>query len=230
MDVKEIFNQFAQAYDKTRRQFIPCFDEFYGTALRLIPYKESDSFHILDLGAGTGLMSQFIITSFPNARITLVDIADQMLEQAKLRFRAYGDQITYNISDFSSPQWRLLPDSYDVVISSLAIHHLTSEQKQNLFNRIYTILTPGGIFINADQALGETPEIENKYKQDWWSRVKASGLSQADLDAAQNRITADKMDPLSKQLAWVGQAGFLHVNCWYSNFSFCVYSGQKYCN
>jgi ubiquinone/menaquinone biosynthesis C-methylase UbiE len=227
MNISRIFNEFAQEYDKTRRQFVPCFDALYGTAIQLIPFSAGEPFEAMDLGAGTGLLSQFVIAAFPNARITLVDIADQMLEQAKARLQAYGNQIRFKVSDYAADDISDFPERYDLILSALSIHHLTSQEKQHLFIKIFSALKNGGLFINADQTLGETPEVDDLYMKNWWSRIKSTSLTEKDLDAARGRILADKKDPLSHQLQWMRESGFIHPNCWFSDFSFSVYSGQK---
>ena len=61
MSIKNTFDSAARDYDKARKQLIPCFDEFYGVALELIPVDPSKDIKILDLGAGTGLFSSLII-------------------------------------------------------------------------------------------------------------------------------------------------------------------------
>jgi tRNA (cmo5U34)-methyltransferase len=227
MDISRIFNEFAREYDQTRRQFIPCFDAFYGTAIQLIPYSAGDSFEAMDLGAGTGLLSQFVIASFPNAHITLVDIAEQMLEQAKKRLNAYGDQMSFRVSDYAAEKLSDSPARYDLILSALSIHHLSSQEKRQLFIKIFSALKDGGLFINADQVLGDTPEIEDLYMKNWWSRVRNTSLTEKDLEAAKGRILADKKDSLVHQLQWLKEAGFIQANCWFSDFSFSVYSGQK---
>jgi trans-aconitate methyltransferase len=40
---------------------------------------------ILDLGAGTGLLSEFIMQKFPSASLTLLDESAEMLSKAQLR-------------------------------------------------------------------------------------------------------------------------------------------------
>jgi ubiquinone/menaquinone biosynthesis C-methylase UbiE len=227
MNISRIFNEFAHEYDKTRRQFIPCFDAFYGTAIQLIPFSANDSFTAMDLGAGTGLFSQFVITTFPNARITLVDIADQMLEQAKTRLQAYGNQLRFEVLDYAVNNISESTESYDLILSALSIHHLTSQEKRRLFSKIFSALKCGGLFINADQTLGETSEIEDLYMKNWWRRIKNTSLTEQDLDGARGRILADKKDPLARQLQWLKETGFIQTNCWFSDFSFSVYSGQK---
>lgn len=222
-NVKEAFDRSAEAYDRARRQLIPYFDEYYGTALSLIPFKANDKFSVLDLGAGTGLFSALVHDRFPNAHITLADISDKMLEKAAARFKDSPELFDYKIADYTAG----ISGSYDCIISALSIHHLTSDEKQKLFFDIYNALPERGMFINADQALGATPEIEKIYRTDWLEKVKVSGLSEQDIASALERLKEDKMDTLENQLGWMKQAGFGLVNCWYQNYSFMVVSGTK---
>jgi len=71
MGAKILFDAGADKYDQQRRMVIPCFNDFYQTAVNLIPFDRTDSFTFLDLGAGTGLLASFIINLFPNAEGTL---------------------------------------------------------------------------------------------------------------------------------------------------------------
>jgi tRNA (cmo5U34)-methyltransferase len=86
MDVDKItdrFNLIAKKYDEQRRSFIPCFDDFYQTGISLISKIKSDFNAILDLGAGTGLLTKYLYEKFPDANYTLVDVSEQMLEIAR---------------------------------------------------------------------------------------------------------------------------------------------------
>lgn len=60
MSIKNAFDMAAKDYDQARKQLIPCFDDFYGTALELIPFETKDRINVLDLGAGTGLFSSLV--------------------------------------------------------------------------------------------------------------------------------------------------------------------------
>ena len=101
MDLRTTFNDAAQRYDATRRELIPCFDDFYAIGLRLVDGDHEDPIEVIDLGAGTGLMSQFVLASFPNARLTLADVAEDMLDVARIRFAAFGDQIRFVVQDYA---------------------------------------------------------------------------------------------------------------------------------
>ncbi|MCC5670488.1 class I SAM-dependent methyltransferase [Nostoc sp. CHAB 5784] len=90
MNIQEAFNNAAADYDNLRRILIPCFDEFYKTAVEIIPSNRLASLKVLDLGAGTGLYSSMVQSVFPNAEFTLLDLAFEMLEKAQFRFSKMG--------------------------------------------------------------------------------------------------------------------------------------------
>jgi tRNA (cmo5U34)-methyltransferase len=221
--VKTAFDEAAQTYDRARRQLIPCFDDFYGTALALIPHQPQANFRVLDLGAGTGLLSFLVARKFPMARITLLDISPEMLNKARERFAGKEERLEFIAEDYADR----IEGQFDVVISALSIHHLSDADKIKLFNNIYKALPDGGRFINADQILGPTPDIEQVYHETWLRQARDLGVSETDLNAALERMKADQMAPLDSQLEWLQQAGFSSVHCWYQHHRFAVFSGQK---
>lgn len=222
-EVKTAFDEAAQTYDRARRQLIPCFDDFYGTALALIPNQPQDSFRVLDLGAGTGLLSFLVARKFPKARITLMDISLEMLGKARERFAGMEERLEFVAGDYADG----FGGKFEVIISALSIHHLTDAHKIKLFKNIYDALPDGGIFINAEQILGPTPHIEQVYQETWLRQTRDLGVSEADLNAALERMKADRMAPLDSQFSWLQQAGFSSVHCWYQHHRFAVFSGQK---
>ena len=223
MDIRALFDRAAQDYDRTRLQYIPCFDQLYGTALELLPYDNQEQIRVLDLGAGTGLLSRLVVAAFPKASMTLADLSTEMLGKAKQRFGA-NPNINYVVLDFvNSP----LIGSYDVVISALALHHTPQERLKGVFQKVFNVLEHGGVFVNADQTLGTTPQNEQKYADAWLAGAKAKGCTEQDIENAMERMKADQTATLEDQLAWMREAGFSHVDCWYKNYRFAVYSGQK---
>src|SRR5271169_5849693 len=83
--VQVAFDSAAGDYDRTRRQLVPCFDDFYRTVVERLPFASADAPRVLDLGAGTGLLAAKVLAAYPNAEITLVDVAGAMLAQARKR-------------------------------------------------------------------------------------------------------------------------------------------------
>lgn len=83
MDIERQFNLIAEEYDFGRRKFIPCFDDFYGATTEFITSNIDEPGRVIDLGAGTGLLTYFWYQRYPDAEYVLMDIADEMLRVAK---------------------------------------------------------------------------------------------------------------------------------------------------
>ena len=84
--IEDQFNLIAEEYDMNRRKFIPCFEDYYKNTTKFIVSNIHKPKRILDLGAGTGLLSYFWYLYFPASEYVLVDIADDMLQVARKRF------------------------------------------------------------------------------------------------------------------------------------------------
>ena len=159
MSVVNKFNQKAKEYDSERRALIPCFDDFYGVAIDCIDFKK-DNPKVLDLGAGTGILSQFLLEKYPNAEIVLIDLAGEMLKEAEKRFEG-NDNISFICDNYLTHEF---DTKFDIVISSLSIHHLTGEKKKFLIEKYADLLNDGGNFVNADQVLNPNKGVEDYFK------------------------------------------------------------------
>lgn len=221
-NIQEKFDLISQNYDSQRKKLIPCFDDFYNISVS-IAESEKENPKVLDIGAGTGLLSAFILKKYPEASLTLIDISNKMLEIAKQRFKNFSN-INYISDDYTK---FVFNGKYDIIISALSIHHLSNYEKSNLIKKCYTLLEPNGIFINADQVLGETPFIETFNKKMWRKSIETSGLSREELDSCYNRIKLDKEATLEQQLNWLKEAGFSDVSCAYKHFHFAAMVGRN---
>lgn len=220
--VKEAFDAAASDYDRLRRQLIPCFDDYYGMVARLMPFDAHAAAEVLDLGAGTGLLTALLRELFPSARFTLIDISDGMLARARERFA--GQDVRFIAGDYSR---EAIPGQFDAIVSALSIHHLTDEDKAGLFRRILGALKPGGVFVNADEVLGPTPATDKFYWDEWVREITARGIDPAEVKAAQDRMHHDKPATLDAHLGWLREVGFTNVDCHYKYLSYAVFGGRK---
>ncbi len=227
MTVGTAFGTAAWDYDRSRRQLVPGFDEFYGALLESVPFAEEREIEVLDLGAGTGLLSAMVAEKFPRSRVTLVDLSVEMLRVARRRFAREPGRFDYRTMDYARKPLPSRDGGYDLVVSALSIHHLLHGDKRELFGKVRRSLVAGGYFVNADQVAGDTPEEEARFGDWWLARVRKAGVSEQDLDAALGRMRADKNATLKAQLAWLREAGFEGVDCRYRDHRFVVYGGKK---
>jgi tRNA (cmo5U34)-methyltransferase len=188
-----------------------------------MPFHAQDNAHILDLGAGTGLLSAMLAKAFPAAHITLLDASAPMLEQGERRLGRHR-RFQFQVRDYAREP---LEGSYHAIVSALSIHHLNAYEKRGLFRRVRVALEAGGVFVNADQVLGPTPGLDARYQRDWMQQARALGVSEPDLAAALERQKADQSSTLQEQLSWLEEAGFRNVDCWYKNQRFAVLAGER---
>ncbi len=216
------FDDVASCYDQQRRKLIPCFEEFYGVAVSVISCS-SEHPEVLDIGSGTGLFSSFLLEKYPFARLTLIDVSENMLDVARERFERVSG-VSYLAGDYLTYPFQ---ESFDLIISALSIHHHPDRDKIALFKKCYDLLRSGGIFVNADQVKGETVYLDALNKAHWKQKIESSGLKKEEIVAAYERIKLDRMATLSDQITWMRQCGFSDVDCVYKNYSFTVFFGRR---
>ena len=147
-----------------------------------------------------------------------------MLGVARRRFENEPARFELRVMDYTQEP---LSGEYYAVVSALSIHHLDGAEKREIFRMVYSVLNDGGVFVNADQVLGETPEAESLYRETWLRQARERGVSEEDLAAALVRRREDKMSTLDEQRAWLISSGFRGVSCWYKDYSFAVYGGYR---
>jgi malonyl-CoA O-methyltransferase len=76
---------------------------------------------ILDIGAGTGFVTEELFLYFPHAQYTLNDISADMLERARIKF----PKLCYIVADAENTSF----STHDLTISNLAFQWFTSPEK-----------------------------------------------------------------------------------------------------
>ncbi|MDE6501401.1 MAG: class I SAM-dependent methyltransferase [Ruminococcus sp.] len=218
MNIENQFNAIAEEYDVNRRKFIPCFDDFYKNTTEFIVSNIKKPKHIIDLGAGTGLLSYYWYKHFPDSDYVLVDIADDMLNVARKRFHGINN-VSCQVSDYTES---LLDIPFDTVISALSIHHLENTQKQDLFLKLYKTLPTGSIFVNYDQFCAGSPEMNIWYDRYWENQISESGLTKRDIELWQERRKLDRECSVEQETDMLEKSGFKSVKCIYTYQKFSV--------
>jgi tRNA (cmo5U34)-methyltransferase len=217
---KAVFDATATTYDRERSRLIPGYERFYRWAIDLIPAR---AMRILDLGAGSGLLTELVRRRFPQAQIHLIDFSGPMLDLARARL-ADDPHITYQQADYVTDS---LPQNLCAVVSSLSIHHLEDADKRKVFTRIYEALAPGGVFINAEQVAGPTPVLDARYKALWLEQVRANGATEHQIADSLYRQQEDRCASVEDQLAWLRDSGFTDADCWYKENRMAVFAGTR---
>lgn len=216
-----IFDSYASDYDAARKRLIPMFDPFYDTAARALELARGPVTRVLDLGAGTGLLSERVLAAHPSAELLLLDGAPAMLEQARERL---GDRVGYLVADMTAP---LPAGPWDAVVSALAIHHLPDADKTGLFTRVRGALRDGGIFVNAEQVAAPSASLEHRYAHHHEHAARALGSDDEEWAGAVERMRHDRRASVERHLEWLREAGFADADCLFKDHGFAVLVARR---
>jgi ubiquinone/menaquinone biosynthesis C-methylase UbiE len=221
--VREQFDYIARQYDSHRKCFIPCFDDFYKNSVSLLKFYRNDFRNIADLGAGTGLLTMEIYKLYDNAHYTLIDISKDMLQIAEHRFNG--------LNNFEFIEHNYVEDipvnNCDLICSALSIHHLENEDKTKLYKNIFGKLDEGGCFINLDQFVSASDEIDRLYNEWWYDYIDKSGIKETEKTAGIERKKLDKENTVAETVELLKASGFKTVECIYSFMKFGVIVALK---
>ncbi len=188
---------------------------------------------VLELGCGDAALSHLLMLRQPGIALTLLDGSREMLAGARKRFEA-GAPVRYIHATFQDViAGSVQLGSQHLVASSLAIHHLTLEEKARLFARAAGALVPGGAFANIDVVLSPATCLEEWYLELWseWIRQRdleaGDGKSFAHIPAQYKQNEDNLPDTLQDQLAALVRGGFEAVDVFFKSGVFAVYGGFK---
>ncbi len=216
------FSRHAADYDAQRRRLVPPYDAFYGAAADVVTFRRSPGRRVLDLGAGTGLLSEALLSREPELALELLDGSPEMLTLARERLRDAVHAV--HVQDLRDP----LPEGpFDAVVSALAIHHLEHPDQRRLLARVRERLAPGGVFVNAEQMLAPSPDLAGVYEQVWTRQCTALGASAAELEQTRERMVHDRCTDAASALQWLREAGLERVDCVYRSWRFAVLAGWR---
>jgi tRNA (cmo5U34)-methyltransferase len=223
--VKQHFEEEAAEFDQIILRLIPHYPEMVRALLTAIPFDKSRRINVIDLGCGTGTIARSIVQAFPQARITCLDLAGNMIEMAKLKLGGFPDT-RFQVGDFRNYPF---DETYDVVVSSLALHHLvTDEQKIDFYRKVHAALRPQGVFYNADVILGSSPYLQAAYLEKWREFMRKQ-VSEEEIDHKwlPKYYREDRPAKLIDQLAWLAGLGFVDVDIIWKYYNYAVYGGRK---
>ena len=223
--IKEHFEAEAKEFDGIILRIIPYYDQMIGALIDSIHFDSDSAIRIIDLGCGTGTVAKRISEKFPNSKIVCLDIASNMIDIAKHKLSEHKDT-KFIIGDFSKIDF---DNKFDVVVSSLALHHLENDTcKKKFYNKIYDILTDFGQFMNADVVLAST-DYHQKINLIRWIEFMNKIVSKDEILNywIPKYKEEDRPAKLMDQLKWLEDIGFKSVDVIWKYYNFSVYGGFK---
>jgi tRNA (cmo5U34)-methyltransferase len=187
---------------------IPHRTEGEATLLEEIPKAAA---RVLDLGSGDGRLLGLLLLARPNARGVAVEFSPPMLERLRERFGGAG-RVQVVEHDLERP----LPPlgTFDAVVSGFAIHHLPHPRKRALYQEVWEVLGPGGVFGNLEHVASPSPRVHERF-------LDALGITPEQEDRS------NKLLDVETQLLWLREIGFEDVDCYWKWRELALLVGRK---
>ncbi len=213
--------------------------------LQLIPARIDEEFTIVELAAGGGALSEAILERFSQCHYIALDGSATMREALAQKLERFQHRVEIRHFDIAAQDWRSsLPTPLRCVLSSLCVHHLSDEGKQQLFHDMASQLEAGGALLLADIIEPANQHSAALFARQYDDIVRQQSLAiRGDLsgyeqfqqqqwnyfryDYADPEATFDQPSHLSDQLRWLVEAGFSTVDCFWMQAGHAVYGGYK---
>jgi tRNA (cmo5U34)-methyltransferase len=194
----------------------------------LFPFPTGAIVTILDVGAGYGPLSAFVLDRYPRATCVGQDASEPMLSRARKLMAGYGERFVPHRSDLFEAAWlpeRLGP--FDAAVSSICLHNLRDFGRiREIYGEIRGHLKPGGVFLNLDLVNAPSGELDRRYVGVGAVRRRRAGASDADVEAMVRRGRPSPFPAtLDQQLAALDAAGFRDVDCFWKELRLALLGG-----
>lgn len=221
------------------RAALPLAQEQIGVMMSILKSRPDPVENFLDLGCGDGILGASVLGAYPSSRGVLVDFSEPMLTQARSHLKDYADQLDFLNLDYGDPAWVKVIKAegpFDAIVSGYSIHHQPDARKRSLYAEIFSLLKPGGWFVNIEHVasasqltvdLFDNHIIRARYAIE--QRDGGTKTFQEIADTFMNRPDkeANILLPVEVQCDWLRQIGFEEVDCFFRVYELAVFAGRR---
>jgi tRNA (cmo5U34)-methyltransferase len=220
----EVFDNVSD-YDDEIEKVVPHYREIHQTIIDSLPFEAGESFSLLELGTGTGNLAAKLLARFPNLEYSGLDYSEKMLNVARSKLEKANTHVSLKTGDLIDLDY---DKQFDCVVSCLAIHHLTDEEKKKVFRRIFSLLRRPGFFINGDPVKSTIEYIRKYDRQRWLDWMRTKGLTESEImERQQSKTKLDKNSGLEEQMEWLKEAGFCNAETVWKHFDKAIFCAVK---
>lgn len=225
------------------RGAIPLATEQIDIMLRLARAACPSARSILDLGCGDGILGHAVLNQYPEARAVFVDFSEPMLAAA--RERVDGDPRAVCLwADYGQKEWREQLSNagygggrrFDIIVSGFSIHHQPDLRKRELYQELFDLLEPGGLFLNLEHVSSPTRWLELRFEELFidhlvsYQRSIGSSKPREEIEKEfyyRPDKAANVLAPVDAQCNWLREIGFAEVDCYLKIYELALFGGIK---
>lgn len=220
------FGLMVESYDSLIRRAVPRYDEMLA---RLVDYLPPSAASVLELGCGTGNLSLALAERYPQASLTFLDAAPEMLQTTLARLEEKQGSTAARARFIEATFERIDPalGPFDLVVSSISLHHV--KDKASLYRNVYAMVAPGGTFRFSDQLRGASRAIHELNWRRWLEFCRSPGnCSEEEVASLLEHAEAhDHYTPLYEHFQMLAAAGFTALDCVWRNLIWGIVTAER---
>jgi len=215
----------AEKYESDIVRSIPGYNELHEKIFSIV--KEFSENHnikkILDLGVGTGITSEKILSISPSAKLVALDFSETMLNGARKRLSKYDAKFIRG--DYSEIEFE---NNFDIVISVIGIHHQNTEGKQKLFRKIFNSLNKDGLFLFGDLMTYRNREKAQDNDSKHFNHLEKNAEDEKSRkEWLHHHKNLNILSPIEDQVDWLKESGFPSVEIVFTCFNTVLILARK---
>ncbi len=219
--------------------FVPYREIQYRTICRLL--SEVRPSRVVELCCGQGKLCRMMLETLPGITLRAYDGSELMLETARNNLSGFHDRFQADLFDVHATAWRRFSQPVDAFVSSLALHHLTADEKGGFYKDLYRELSSGGILVNADLVWPPSVEGQKDAAAAWDDWVKQFSNDNQDGGATVEAFeslrwnmfrypednSTDHPLPVAQELELLENAGFAQLDIAWMYAGHAIIAGRK---
>ena len=232
--------EWRHRWDAQQSRYLPEREVRFAAMVDWVEALEGRRPRCLDLGCGTGAVSERVLARLPHARSVGVDFDPVLLRVGSTGLGDVHGRMAWVDADLRDPRWTSsLPRGlYDAALSSTALHWLTGPQLTRFYRSLGRVLRPGGVLLNLDQIafpvratrIGRAAkelrhgrvrvaqaqaEVQGEEWTEWWNAVAREPALRTELEVRARRFPHEHAGTPTPDLdghrARLRAAGFVEV-------------------
>jgi SAM-dependent methyltransferase len=223
----------------SHRSAIPLAQEQIGVMISILKSRPEPVENFLDLGCGDGILGAAVLGEYASVRGVLVDFSESMLAQARQQLKEYASQLVFENLDYGDPTWVSRMQAYglfDAIVSGYSIHHQPDARKREIYAEIFSLLKPGGWFVNiehiAPAAQLVTDLFNNHLIDGYYAIEQRNGGTRTREEMASFYLNrpdkdANKLLSVDVQCTWLRAIGYEEVDCYFRIYELAVFAGCR---
>lgn len=218
----------AEVFDDMLDRSIPCYRQLIGMTSQILSEFLKDGDLLYDLGCSTGTTLLELCRQLHTIDLHYIglDNSPAMIKKASLKAEMYSkrDRLQFVESDILEAELQ----AAGAVLSNYTLQFIRPMERQNLLQKVYKALRPGGVLIVSEKVISTNTLLNRTYIHLYLEFKRHQGYSEMEI-AKKREALENVLIPFTSQenITMLKNAGFATIEPFFQWFNFISYIAIK---